>query len=71
VTSSNSVASPSPIPLVLQRLGSSIVLSWTNAAFSLQSAPTMNSIFTDVPSASSPYTNLITGTARFFRLKAN
>ena len=70
VTSSN--APPLvPIPLVLQRFGANVILTWTNSAFALQSAPFLNSLFTNIPSAASPYTNAITGTARFFRLRAN
>jgi hypothetical protein len=47
------------------------VVSWTNSAFALQSAPAVNATFTNVPGATSPYTNLTTGSAKFFRLKAN
>jgi hypothetical protein len=48
-----------------------LVLSWTNAAFGLQSAPTINGTFTNVPGATSPYTNPIVDLQQFFRLISN
>ncbi len=70
VTATNAVA-PSPIPLVLNHLGNNVVLTWTNPAFALQAAPSITAAFTNIPSASSPYTNPISGSAKFFRLKWN
>jgi hypothetical protein len=61
-------AVPLPPSLNIQRLGNSVVLSWTNAAFGLQSAPTITGTFTNVPDATSPYTNSISGGQQFFRL---
>jgi hypothetical protein len=55
-------------PVSIQRLGPSVVLNWTNAAFSLQSAPTITGTFTNIPGATSPYTNPISGGQRVFRL---
>ena len=70
VTSTN--APPvAPILLQFQRIGNNFVLSWSNAVFSLQAAPSLTGTFTNVSSASSPYTNSLTGPTRFFRLKAN
>ena len=60
-----------PIPLAIQKTGNKVRLTWTNAAFALQSAPFLTSTFTNVPGATSPYTNLISGSQRYFRLKAN
>ena len=57
---SSAAKQPAPRP--------SVVLSWTNAAFGLQSAPAVTGTFTDIPGASSPFTNSITGGQRFFRL---
>jgi hypothetical protein len=37
----------------------------------LQSAPTVTGTYTNVPGATSPYTNAITGSQKFFRLIAN
>jgi uncharacterized repeat protein (TIGR03803 family) len=61
-----------PIALTIQSRGHSLVLSWNDpsAAFSLQAAPTVNGVFTNVPGATSPFTNVITGSAQFFRLMA-
>jgi len=47
-----------PIPLNVQRLAGRIVLSWTNPAFVLQSAPAVTGPYNTVPSVNSPYTNL-------------
>jgi uncharacterized repeat protein (TIGR03803 family) len=61
------------IPLNIQLKGASVVLSWNdpNSAFSLQSAPTMMGQFTNIPGATSPYTNGSTGAQQFFRLIGN
>ena len=48
-----------------------LVLSWTNAGFSLQSAPAVTGTFTNLPGATSPYTNALTGAQQFFRLKGD
>jgi formylglycine-generating enzyme required for sulfatase activity len=56
------------IPLDYQRLGNQLVLSWTNAAFSLQSALSVYGVFTNVPGATSPHTNALSGTPAYFRL---
>jgi hypothetical protein len=58
---------PPPV-LTIERNASEIVLSWTDAAFALQSAPTITGTFTNVPGATSPFTNVIAGGQRFFRL---
>jgi hypothetical protein len=50
--------------------GKNFVLSWTGA-FSLQSATNLTGIFTDVLSATSPYTNAMTAPRNFFRLRSN
>ena len=57
-----------PIPLDYQRVGNEVVLSWTNAAFSLQSGPSVQGTFTNVPGATSPYTNALSGVQAYFRL---
>jgi hypothetical protein len=46
-----------------------IVLSWSDPTFSLQSAPTLNGNYNNIPSAVSPYTNAFTGSSQYFRLK--
>jgi len=60
-----------PTILRLQSSGTEFVLSWTNAGFSLQSAPANTSPFTNVPAATSPYTNPIAAPQQFFRLISN
>ena len=67
----SSVPSPLPIPIEIQLSGGQVVLSWTNAAFSLQAAPAVQGVYTNLPGAMSPSTNSISGSQQFFRLKAN
>ncbi len=57
-----------PIPLSVQRRNDEFVLTWTNSAFSLQSAPTVTGAFSDTPGATSPHTNRAVGTGGYFRL---
>ncbi len=56
--------------LAIQRLGGSVVVNWSSAGFSLQSAPLPTGTFTNVDAAS-PYTNPANTPQRYFRLKAN
>lgn len=60
-----------PIPLHYQFVGNQLVLSWTNAAFGLQAAPAVEGVYTNIPGATSPYTNALSDLQRYFRLKAN
>ncbi len=60
-----------PIPLNLQKVGGQVVLTWTNAAFNLQSAPVVTGTYTNIPGATSPTTNPVTGPQQFFRLRSN
>jgi hypothetical protein len=64
-----------PINLNIQLNGKNAVLSWNDpaAVFSLQAAPNVTGVYTNIPGATSPYTNTntITGTQQFFRLMAN
>jgi len=57
--------------LGMENLNNTFVLTWTNAAFSLQCSPVVTGNFTNIPGATSPYTNSITGPQLFFRLQAN
>ena len=59
-----------PIPLSIELVGTNAVLTWSNAAFNLQAAPLINGAYTNVPGATSPYTNPIVGPQQYFRLKA-
>jgi hypothetical protein len=67
----SAVSLPAPIPLNFQLTGNQLVLSWSNASFSLQSATAAAGSYTNVPGATSPYTNLTTSDRLFFRLKGN
>lgn len=60
-----------PIPLEITQQGNNVILSWTNLVFALQEASTVTGPFYTVQSATSPYTNSITGSSKFYRLKAN
>ena len=60
-----------PPRLDFQLLSNELVLSWTNAGFTLQSAPAITGTFTNLPGATSPYTNALTGPQLFFRLRGN
>ncbi len=59
-----------PPRLDFQRLNNQLVLSWTNAGFNLQSAAAVTGIFTNLPGATSPYTNSAISAQRYFRLAA-
>jgi uncharacterized repeat protein (TIGR03803 family) len=66
-------SAPTPIPLNIQLIGSTAVLSWSDlaSAFSLQAAPAVTGIYTNVPRASSPFTNAIVDSQEYFRLQSN
>ena len=64
-------SSVSPIPLGFQLVVGQLILTWSNPAFSLQSAPTVTGTFTNITGAISPYTNSITAGQQFFRLISN
>jgi uncharacterized repeat protein (TIGR03803 family) len=57
-----------PITLFYQNIGSATVLSWNDPSFVLQAAPVVTGTYTNIPGATSPYTNAITGPQQFFRL---
>lgn len=71
VTIKYSSSIPSPAYLNYQKVNDKLRLTWTNAGFSLQSAPTCTGTFTNLPGATSPFTNPITGAQQFFRLISN
>jgi hypothetical protein len=60
---------PNPIPLNIAVSGSSVMLTWTNSAFTLQSATSVAGPYSDVPGAASPYTTSTAGAQKYFRLK--
>jgi uncharacterized repeat protein (TIGR03803 family) len=57
-----------PITLFYQNTGSDTVLSWNDPSFVLQVAPAVTGTYTNIPGATSPYTNAFTGPQQFFRL---
>jgi len=59
---------PPPVHPDFQKLNNQLVLSWTNANFTLQTAPALTGPFTNVPAATSSYANPLTVTEQFFRL---
>jgi hypothetical protein len=65
------VAPPVWFPLSISADGNELILTWTNAVFSLQSAPDLSSTFTNIPGATSPYTNIISSPQGYFRLNTN
>jgi uncharacterized repeat protein (TIGR03803 family) len=60
-----------PIQLNAQFNGGAIVFSWENPAFILQASANLSGVYTNIPAATSPYTNFITGSQMYFRLKSN
>jgi len=56
-------------PLMARQQNNSLVLSWTNSLFGLQSARNMAGPFVTLPAAASPYTNAANGSPQFYRLK--
>ena len=63
------LGAPAPIPLNIEQIGGDVVLTWAGSAFNLQSAPLASGTYTNIPGATSPHTNPITGDQKYFRLK--
>ena len=64
----SAVTVATPVPLFIQTAGQNAVLTWNDASFALQAAPTVAGTFTNVPAATSPFTNAMDAPAKFFRL---
>ena len=63
------VLQPAAAPVLsIVHSSGAVVLSWSISTFSLQAAPTVNGVYTDVTGATSPYTNAISSPQTFFRL---
>ena len=71
VTIKYSSSVPPPVRLDFQTLNNQLVLSWTNASWTLQTAPAVTGAFTNIAGATSPYTNITTSAQQFFRLKGD
>jgi uncharacterized repeat protein (TIGR03803 family) len=56
------------IPLNATMAGGQMVLNWSDPTYSLQAAPNITYVYTNVPGATSPFTNTITSSQMFFRL---
>jgi hypothetical protein len=54
--------------LVAQHNAKNLILRWSDAAFGLQAAPAVSGTYTNVPGATSPYTNDLSASPKFFRL---
>ena len=65
---SNILRASRPRALIFKKLNNQLVLSWTKAGFTLQSAPLASGTFTNIPGATSPYTNSMTSAQQYFRL---
>lgn len=61
-------STPSPIGLQITQSGGDVVLTWADAQFQLQAAPTVTGTYTNVPGATSPYPTPVLGDQRYFRL---
>ena len=66
VNSNNSNGAP---VLVGTTMANSVILNWNDPTFTLQTATNVSGCYSDVPGATSPYTNLLEGAQQFFRLK--
>ncbi len=67
------VSVPTPIPLQIRLASGNAVVTWTDpaSAFSLQAAMAASGVYSNVPGATSPFTNPVSGSALYFRLKSN
>jgi hypothetical protein len=65
----SSCLTPSSVPLQIERVGDNVVLTWSDPAFSLASATSLDAPITNkVPGATSPHTNTLSGATRYFQL---
>jgi uncharacterized repeat protein (TIGR03803 family) len=62
-----------PPSLNIQLTNGAIVLNWDDptSTYSLQAAPNVDGVYTNVIGATCPYTNVITDSQMFFRLRSN
>jgi hypothetical protein len=58
-----------PPYLAIQAITDGVVLSWSNSGFHLHSSPVLDGTFTNVPGATSPYTNSIANSQQYFRVQ--
>ncbi len=55
--------------LGMKMVGKNMIFNWSDPTFALQSSPVISGTYTNVPNATSPYTNTVTGQQQFFRLQ--
>jgi hypothetical protein len=58
----------SPIPIALTKTGNSVVLTWTNSAFNLQTATNVAGPYMTIAGSTSPFTNTPSGSRLFYGL---
>jgi len=56
-----------PTTISIEKVGNNVILTWP--AGTLQQSSSVNGTYNDLPSATSPYTNTISGPQQFFRVK--
>jgi hypothetical protein len=63
-------AIPRSAPAIeIRRVDPQLVLTWQSSTFALEAAPSITGQFTTLPGITSPYTNAITDTQHYFRLR--
>jgi uncharacterized repeat protein (TIGR03803 family) len=62
---------PAQVPLKVQPMSGALVMTWSNASYYLEAAPTVNGVYTPLSDSPSPSTNSLTGAQQYFRLRAN
>ena len=67
LTRINYASVATPVTLSIARSGGNVVLTWPNGT--LQQAPAVSGVYSNVLGASSPFTNAIQGAQRYFRVK--
>jgi len=60
-----------PIPLTIKLINRVAVLSWSDPTFLLYASTLVTGTYTNVPGATSPFTNTFKETTKFFRLQTN
>jgi uncharacterized repeat protein (TIGR03803 family) len=63
------ILAPPPVPLNIVSISNTVVLSWSAPSLSLYTASTITNVFTKINGATSPYTNVISGAQKYFRLE--
>ncbi len=59
---------PPPPILTMRKVGANCIMTWLDSSYALQSAPGLGGTFTTIGGATSPYTNVVYGSATFYRL---